>query len=222
MRRPRRFTEAERAEIWDRLEAGETAASVAGVFGRYPSAVRAMQLASGGVRPAPRRRRAGALDLVEREEISRGLSAGMSLRAIAAGLGRAPSTVCREVGRNDGLTRYRACAADRRAHRRARRPKVPKLSRCRRLHELVEAKLSLRWSPQQISRWLQSAFPGEPELQVSHETIYMSLFAQGRGALRHELHRALQTGRALRRSKQSLPSGSGIIPDMVLISERPE
>jgi IS30 family transposase len=87
---------------------------------------------------------------------------------------------------------------------------------------LVEAKLSLRWSPQQISRWLQSAFPGEPELQVSHETIYMSLFAQGRGALRHELHRALQTGRALRRSKQSLPSGSGIIPDMVLISERPE
>ncbi|MGP8159775.1 MAG: helix-turn-helix domain-containing protein, partial [Candidatus Dormibacteria bacterium] len=139
MRRPRRFTEAERAEIWDRLEAGASPASVAAVFSRYPSAVRAVQLASGGVRPAPRRRRAGALDLVEREEISRGLSAGMSLRAIAAGLGRAPSTVCREVGRNAGLTRYRACAADRRAHRRARRPKVPKLSRCRPLHELVEA-----------------------------------------------------------------------------------
>ena len=221
MRRRRRFTEAERAEIWDRLEAGASPASVAAVFSRYPSAVRALQLASGGVRPAARRRRAGALDLVEREEISRGLSAGMSLRAIAAGLGRAPSTVCREVGRNAGLTRYRACAADRRAHRRARRPKVPKLSRCRPLHELVEAKLSLRWSPQQISRWLQSAFPGEPEMQVSHETIYMSLYVQGRGALRHELHRALRTGRALRRSKQSLPTGSGMIPDMVLISERP-
>ncbi|MGH7643385.1 MAG: IS30 family transposase [Candidatus Dormibacteria bacterium] len=221
MRRRRRFTEAERAEVWDRIEAGQTPASVAVVFGRYPSAVRALQLASGGVRPAPRRRRVGALDLVEREEISRGLSAGRSLRAIAASLGRAPSTVCREVGRNDGLARYRACAADRRAHRRARRPKTPKLSRCRPLHELVEAKLTLRWSPQQISRWLQSAFPGNPEMQVSHETIYMSLYVQGRGALRHELHRALRTGRALRRSKHSQPSGAGMIPGMVLISERP-
>jgi IS30 family transposase len=129
--------------------------------------------------------------------------------------------VCREVARNGGSARYRACAADRRAQRLARRPKATKLSQCLRLQAIVEAKLALKWSPQQISRWLPGAYPIDLEMRVSHETIYMALYVQGRGALRQELHRALRSGRALRRPKKSLPNGQGKIPHMVLISERP-
>ena len=221
MRRRRAFTESEKTEIWDRIEAGQTPASVAAVFGRYPSAIRALQQASGGVRPAPRRRRAGSLRLSEREEISRGLSAGLPLRSIAGALGRAPSTVCREVRRNDGPTRYRACVAERTAWRRGRRPKAAKLAICQRLRDVVEAKLELRWSPQQIASWLPSRYPADLEMRVSHETIYLALYVQGRGALRRELHHALRSGRALRRAKKSLPNGQGKIPNMVLISERP-
>jgi IS30 family transposase len=125
------------------------------------------------------------------------------------------------VERNGGGDRYRAHEADRRAWRRGRRPKTAKLAERRRLREVVEAKLALKWSPQQISNWLRVAYPGDPEMQVSHETIYMSLFVQGRGALRHELHRALRTGRALRRPKKAIRTGMGMIANMVLISERP-
>lgn len=221
MRRRRPFTEAEKTEIWDRIEAGQSPAFVATAFGRYPSAIRALQMATGGVRPSPRRRRAHSLSLAEREEISRGLSAGMSLRTIAAQLDRAPSTVSREVRRNDGIVRYRALSADHRALRRARRPKAAKLATCGRLRKLVEAKLALRWSPKQISSWLCRAYPADAELRVSHETIYMALYVQGRGALRRELHHALRTGRAVRRAKRSLPGGQGKIRNMVLISERP-
>ena len=150
-----------------------------------------------------------ALSLAEREEISRGLSSGEGLRAIAVRLGRAPSTVCREVERKEGRARYRACAADRHAQRLARRPKAAKLARCVPLQAVVEAKLALKWSPQQISRWLPGAFPSDPEMRVSHETIYMALYIQGRGALRQELHRALRTGCALRRPKKSVANGPG-------------
>jgi IS30 family transposase len=220
-RSPIRFTDAEKNEIWDRLEAGEPAAVVARSFGRYPSAIRGMQLASGGVRPAVRNRSERALSFAEREEISRGLCAGTSLRAIARSIDRPPSTVSREVARNGGAARYRAVAADRRALRRARRPKAAKLARCAALRTIVEEKLELLWSPRQISKWLSGHYPDDPEMRVSHETIYMSLFVQGRGALRRELHQALRTGRAVRRAKTTLPSGKGIIPNMVLISERP-
>ena len=217
----RRFTEAEKTEIWDRIERGEPVSAVARVFGRFPSAISALQRVSGGVRPAERRRRRDALTLTEREEISRGLAAGETGRAIAARLHRAPSTVCREVQRNAGPARYRACVAERRALKAARRPKPAKLAQCLRLRAAVEAKLALKWSPQQIARWLPVAFPADPEMRVSYETIYLSLYVQGRGALRHELHRALRTGRAVRRPKKSLPGGQGKIPNMVLISERP-
>jgi IS30 family transposase len=176
---------------------------------------------SGGSRPRARRRRERALSASEREEISRGLAAWQSSRTIAAKLGRAPSTVAREVGRNGGRSLYRAGSAERRAQQRCRRPKPGKLALGWQLRAVVEAKLALRWSPQQISRWLQTAYPGDPEMHVSHETIYMSLYVQGRGALRQELHRALRTGRAHRRPKKSLPNGQGVIPNMVLISERP-
>jgi IS30 family transposase len=129
------------------------------------------------------------LSLVEREEISRGLAGGVPLCSIARGLSRAPSTISREVRGNGGARGYRACRADRGAFRRARRPKRAKLAQCERLRAVVEGKLELRWSPQQISGWLVRAFPDDPEMRVSHETIYLSLFVQSRGALRRELTR---------------------------------
>ena len=221
MRKYRRFTDTEKAEIWDRLEAGESMRSVALAFDRFPSAIRSLGLRTGGSRPAARKVREFGLTLAEREEISRGLAAKQSCRAIAVELGRTPSTITREVARNGGRARYRACSAERRAHHCACRPKRAKLAHHPGLRSVVEAKLALRWSPQQISSWLRDAYPGDPEMQVSHETIYLSLYVQGRGALRHELHRALRTGRAFRRPKKSIPNGQGKIPNMVLISERP-
>jgi IS30 family transposase len=163
-----------------------------------------------------------ALRLAEREEISRGLAAGDSCRWIAQRLGRAPSTVSREVARNGGRRRYRAQAADAAADRRARRPKPAKLVLQPRLRAVVEDKLALRWSPQQIAGWSPLAFPEDPVMRVSHETIYLSLFVQSRGALRRELQRCLRTGRAMRYPRgKRLPQGRGQLRDVVLISERP-
>jgi IS30 family transposase len=160
--------------------------------------------------------------MAEREEISRGVAAGESFRKVAARLGRAPSTVSRELARNGGRHRYRAQAADAAAFRRAQRPKVAKLVVQPRLRAVVEAKLALRWSPEQIAGWLPLAYPSDPVMRVSHETIYLSLFVQSRGALRRELQRCLRTGRAMRypRAKR-LPQGRGQLRDVMLISERP-
>lgn len=217
----RRFNESQKAEIWGRLTSGESTPSVAKAYGCFPNAIRRMQVLTGGAKPRARTFRQSALDLAEREEISRGLALQLSCQAIAARLGRAPSTIARELRRNGGRGVYRAHAAQRRARREALRPKPAKLEQCFRLREVVEAKLALKWSPEQISRWLRVAFPADPEMRVSHETIYMSLFVQGRGALRHELHRVLRTGRALRRPKRSVRIGMGRLREMVLISERP-
>ena len=162
------------------------------------------------------------LSLAEREEISRGLAAGESLRVIAGQLGRTPSRVSREVARNGGRASYRACRADRAAVRNMRRPKVAKLARCPRLRVVVEAKLELRWSPQQIASWLILEFPDDAEMRVSHETIYLSLFVQSRGALRKELTRYLRMKRSVRRPGGKAPhNGQSHIPAMVNISERP-
>src|SRR5215469_10772276 len=162
------------------------------------------------------------LSLAEREEISRGLAAGEPVRQIARGLGRAPSTVCREVAANGGRGRYRACAADRRALRLAHRPKPAKLCRCLRLRQVVEAKLERRWSPEQIAGWLKTSYPDDPEMRVSHETIYLSLFVQSRGALRKELARYLRSGRARRRPHGlSVMNGQGQLRGTVNISARP-
>jgi IS30 family transposase len=217
----RKFTGAEKTAIWDRLDAGETPAAIARSMCRYPSAIRSLQLQTGGVRPGLRCRAERALSLAEREEVSRGLAADLSVRTIAAGIGRAASTVSREITRNGGRRGYRACAADRRALRQARRPKTAKIAGCRRLRAAVEDRLEHCWSPRQIAEWLPRAFPDDPEMRVSHETIYMSLYVQGRGALRAELRHALRSGRAIRRSKKHAPVGRGQIPDMVMISERP-
>jgi len=178
---------------------------------------------TGGVRPlAPRVWSERRLSLGEREEVSRGIAAGESARQIAARLGRAPSTISREIAINGGRHRYRACDGETAARQRAQRPRSAKLATCPRLRAVVEAKLKKRWSPQQIADWLPVAFPDEPEMRVSHETIYMSLFVQGRGALRQELHRCLRQGRATRLPRgPRQPDGRGKIPNMVMISERP-
>jgi transposase, IS30 family len=177
-------------------------------------------------RPAVPERKRSPLRLspAEREEISRGLVAGLSLRQIARGLGRSPSTVSREVARNGGRRAYRACRADRAALRRARRPRACKLVACPRLRSVVEAKLEVRWSPEQISGWLVREFPDDPEMRVSHETIYQSLFVQSRGALRKELARYLRTQRSSRRPAaypKHVRNGQGRIRNLVHISERP-
>lgn len=218
----RKFTEAEKAEVWDRWQAGEAMRSIARRLGRESSSVRTMIEDCGGVRPVPRCRHPRHLTFTEREEISRGIATGESLRQIARRLGRAPSTVCREVARNGGRGRYRAQRADRAAVRRARRPKVSKLAFNAQLREVVEAKLAEWWSPQQISGWLPDAYPDDEEMRVSHETIYLSLFVQGRGALRHELTQCLRTRRAIRRPvTKRAPTGKGQIVDPIMISERP-
>lgn len=218
----RKFTEAEKAEVWDSWQRGEAMRSIARRLGRESSSVRTMIEDCGGVRPVPRRRHPRHLSVMEREEISRGVAAGESLRSIAGRLGRAPSTVCREVTRNGGRHRYRAQRADRAAQRRAKRPKVSKLAHNSSLRGLVEEKLAAWWSPQQISGWLTDAYPDDEEMRVSHETIYLSLFVQGKGALRHELTRCLRTRRAIRRpATKRAPTGKGQIREPVMISERP-
>jgi transposase, IS30 family len=220
----RRFSEEERQTIWDMRDAGVPVKRIAKHLGRQNVSLRKFIADAGGKRPTPRQRSELRLSLEEREEISRGLAAGDSIRAIAEALGQSPSTVCREVNANGGRRRYRALLADRAASRNALRPKPAKLAQCRRLRRVVECKLEARWSPQQISAWLALEYPDRPEMQVSHETIYQSLFVQSRGALRKELHTCLRTGRAMRRPKTYVKGnriGAGKIKDMVMISERP-
>ena len=173
--------------------------------------------------PAVRRRSARGLTISEREEISRGLAGGASLRRIAGRLQRAPSSISREVARHGGRHRYRAARAEERAWDRARRPKPCKLAAVPRLRELVAGKLAEEWSPEQISGWLARTYPGEQDLQVSTETIYRSLFVQARGVLRKELTAHLRTRRTMRRSRQATRSGQGRggIVDAVSIRERP-
>jgi transposase, IS30 family len=218
-----RFSEAEKAEIWDSLERGEAVRAIARRLGRAHGSIRTLLVDNAGRRPRPPGSSDLRLSMSEREEISRGLAAGQSLRWIAASMARAPSTVCREVNANGGRCGYRALQAERGARRRARRPKVAKLARCRRLRRVVEAKLSDLWSPQEISAWLAGEYPSDPEMRVSHETIYMSLFVQGRGALRQELHNCLRSGRALRRPKARTKGGfgQGQLTNTVMISQRP-
>ncbi len=209
-------------EIWVRLRAGHAAKPTARQLGLSTGTVRAYLLRCGGIRPEPRCRSARRLSVEEREEISRGLAAGMSLRAIADRLGRAASTVSREVAANGGRSRYRANRADQVAWSRATRPKACKLAANAALRVIVEDKLRRRWSPQQIAGWLKITYPNDPEMQVSHESIYRTLFVQSRGALRKELTAYLRTGRVIRRPRGvRLPDGRGGRPGILHISERP-
>ncbi len=220
MSRWRWSTRAEQLEIRRRVASGERMDDVALAVGRSKRQVQRLVSPFGGIQPRSSVRSTLRLSGAEREEISRGLRGGDSLRRIAVGLGRSPSTVSREVAANGGRRRYRAYLAQERAFGRARRPRRAKLARSPRLRRAVERLLVLRWSPQQIAWQLRHDHPDDQEMWVSHETIYQSLFVQGRGALRAELTRCLRTGRARRRpAGRARPSGE--LPDMVLLSERP-
>lgn len=222
-RQRRLFTAAESAEVWDRWQRGDGLKLIGRVFGRTSSSIFQHLKPHGGIRPAPRRRSRWALSLDDREEISRGLACGASLRSIARKLGRAPSTISRELKRNGGDQMYRAAAAEKRAWKCASRPKPCKLARHEELRQLVAAKLQDNWSPQQIAGWLKHAYPDDEAHQVSHETIYRSLFVQARGVLKKDLQAHLRSGRAIRRSRHatSKSDGRGSLTDMVSIRERP-
>lgn len=214
------YTAAEKAEIWERRRRGESASVIARGIGRHRNAVREYLKQTGGVRPRPRRRSPRELSVVEREEISRGLAAGESCRRIAGRIGRTHTTVSREVGRNGGRHRYRAAEAEKAALRRHRRPKPSKFKLWPRLRAAVVERLEKNWSPEQISAWLKLEYPDDPEMQVSHETIYLSLYVQSRGTMRKELARHLRTHRSFRQPKKPQPANRGI-RDRILISERP-
>jgi IS30 family transposase len=217
--RPKRrfYTPAESAEIWDRYQRGEGLKSIGRVFGKRSSSVFAHLQPYGGIRPKPRRRSRLALTLTEREEISRSLVNGLSMRRIASRLGRAPSTVCRELARNGGACSYRAVRADKHAWDRAKRPKACKLARHPALCREVTRLLLQNWSPDQIAGWLRRQYSGDESFWVSHETIYRSLFVQARGVLKKTLIEHLRTRRSIRRSKHATAKADtrGEIPDMV-------
>jgi len=217
------YSEPQKALMWDRWQKGDSLHTIARLFDRGHSSVARILSETGGIRPAERKRSNLALTLAEREEISRGLARQTSMRAIASQLGRSPSTVSREIQRNGGLKQYRASQADQVAWDRAHRPKPCKLAGNPKLRRLVATKLRLHWSPKQIAGWLQRTYPGNENHQVSHETIYRSLFIQARGVLKKELLQYLRSQRVMRRSKQASLKGQGLgkITDAISIRERP-
>ena len=217
------YTDAQKAVMWERWKQGWTLHQIAHLFDRAHTSVRGVLARTGGIRPAERRRSVIALTLAEREEISRAVVQGQSIRSIAARLGRAASTVSRELGRNGGEAQYRASEADRAAWDRALRPKCCKLAKSRGLAQIVADKLRLLWSPEQIAGWLKHAYPHDESHRVSHETIYRTLFIQARGALKKELLQHLRRTRGMRRSRHHTQKTDvhGQILDIVSISERP-
>lgn len=217
------YSESQKALMWERWREGATLHQIAALFDRPHTSVQGIFARHGGICPPQRRRAAVALTLAEREEISRALAEGQSIRSISARLGRAPSTVSRELRRNGGAGSYRAVLADDAAWDRARRPQCCKLAKNRPLAKLVTEKLRQSWSPQQIAGWLKHTYPSQPSCQVSHETIYRSLFIQARGALKRELLQHLRRTRGMRRSRHytQKTENHGKIVDAVSISERP-
>jgi IS30 family transposase len=212
----------EQEELWARWRHGESLRLIARRMGKRGPSVRAFVLQSGGVKQPPRRRPARCLSAAEWEEISRGVAVGDSCRVIAMRLGRASSTVSRELARNGGRHRYRAQRADMAADRRAARPKPSKLVLTPRLGAVVEAKLGLCWSPEQIAGWLRVSYRDDQSMRISHETIYLSLYVPHRWALRRDLRRCLRTGRAMRHPRgKRLPQGRGQLIDTVSIRQRP-
>ena len=217
-----RLSAAERAELWNRWGRGEPLSDIARMLGRVPGTVFYVLRTRGGIAPQTRRRARRVLTVTEREEISRALVVGASYRAIGRQLRRAPSTVSREVRRHGGRAGYRAAVADARAWRRAERPKPGRLAQHAALRQVVAAKLAADWSPQQIAGWLRVTYPADPAMQVSHETIYRSLFIQSRGVLKQELIRHLRRRRTMRRPQHAHATHRhGQIVDAVSIRERP-
>lgn len=217
------YTEAQKALMWERWQQGASMREIAQLFGRHHSTVQGIISRAGGVRPRQRTRSSRSLSLAEREEISRGIATGRSLRSIALRLGRAPSTISRELIRNGGLAGYRAHRAERAAWDRACRPKTCKLAGNRTLARMVARQLRALWAPQQIAGWLKWRYPNNENLQLSHETIYKTLFIQARGALKAELLAHLRRTRKMRYPRGHTLKGKkqGRIVDAVSIRERP-
>lgn len=213
----------QKAEVWQRWKAGQSMRTIAAAFDRKHPTILCLLARHGGIEPPPRRRAAIALTLAEREDISRGVATGQSLRCIARQLGRAPSTVSREIARHGGHHGYRAAHADQAAWDSARRPKPCRLITHPALCRAVAGKLSHHWSPQQIAGWLKTEYPTAEGMRVSHETIYRTLFIQARGVLKKELVGHLRSKRRLRRSRRASnhAQSRGRIVDAVSIRQRP-
>lgn len=218
----RRLSTEQKKRLWSQWRQGESIAEIARGLGHYPASVRWVLKANGGLTPRERERSERTLSLAERESISRGLAQGQSLRQLARELGRAASTISREVKRHGGREQYRAESADKRAWKNAQRPKRCVLASRLRLQQVVAARLKRNWSPEQIAQWLKLAYPQDEAMRVSHETIYRSLYVQARGALKKELMAHLRFERLMRQSKVARSEGGrGKIADAVSISERP-
>lgn len=217
------YTETQKALMWDRWKKGESLQQIAQLFDRHHPSIQRILVETGGIRPAQRSRSRLSLTLAEREEISRAVVAGHSIRMIATSLRRAPSTISREFKRNDGRQSYRATQAEQAAWIRAHRPKVCKLLENLSLARIVANKLKLEWSPVQIDGWLKRTHPDNENYHVSHETIYRSLYIQARGALKKELLQYLRRTRVMRRSRHHTQKrdNHGRIVGTVSISERP-
>src|SRR5208282_1618177 len=222
-RKRSRLSFEEKQDIWCRWKCGQSMHAIGRVYGRPHPTIRKLLLPSGGIRPVTRRRSRLALTLAEREDISRGIACGSSIREIAGDLHRAASTVSREVARHGGRPAYRAHDADRRAWVSALRPQKCLLAWNRKLRNTVASKLILDWSPEQISGWLKNHYPNNESMRVSHETIYRSLFIQARGVLKKELIDHLRSKRRMRRSRHFSEHGHsrGQIVDAISIRERP-
>ena len=223
MQRRWKLSSAQRADMWNRWKAGQSLNAIGRVIGKDKQVIHFLLARHGGIAPPVRRRSRRALTLGEREDISRGIASGCSMRVMAQRLCRAPSTVSREVARHGGRAQYRANTADQQAWESALRPKPCRLATHSKLQELVASKLLQDWSPQQISGWLKQQYPDDESLRVSHETIYRSLFIQARGALKQELVRHLRSKRRIRRSRHASVHGhsQGRIVDAISIRERP-
>jgi len=212
-----------KAELWDRWKNGQSLSEIGSALGKHAASIFGVVVRSGGIAPATRRRSRLALTMSEREEISRGIAAGATIRQIAVAIQRSPSTVSREITRHGGAARYRAAEAESQAWDQARRPKLCLLARNSELQRVVARKLQLDWSPQQIAGWLKAHFAHDGGMRVSHETIYRSLFIQARGVLKRELIGHLRSGRVMRRAKNASTAGQarGQIIDAISIRERP-
>ena len=217
------YSEEQKSLMWDRWQKGESLHSIARLFDRSHGSIAGILSRTGGIRPPQRKRSCLALSLSEREDISRSLATGSSMRMIATQLGRSPSTISREINRNGGYDQYRAAEAEQAAWDRALRPKLCKLAGNKRLTRTVVKKLQLEWSPQQVAGWLKREHPDNEAYHVSHETIYKSLYIQSRGVLKKELLKALRSQRIMRRARNSSlkQQGPGKITNAVSISERP-
>jgi IS30 family transposase len=213
----------DKSEIWGRWKAGQTLHEIGRIYGKCHNTIRFVLLPRGGIPPLARRRSRLALTFAERENISRGMAYGSSIREIARHLHRATSTVSREVARHGGRPAYRAYDADQQAWNAALRPKRCLLVVNSELRDVVASKLMLDWSPEQIAGWLKAEYPHNESMRVSHETIYRTLFIQARGVLKKELMDHLRSKRRMRRSRHASEHGHsrGQIADAISIRQRP-